>query len=155
MFLMANHCENVLRVSGFNKDIVCFDKKFRGGRDNRDENYHFANLYPIPDSSISDKCEWCKKHWSVKGNFYEQSFAKDTLRNDEMEIFYYFDTPNVAPELLIQYVSAEFAELEFMLVSSEPSNDIRSLKVYGSGEIKSEEELDDEEIAYWFGEDEF
>lgn len=151
---MANHCENVLRVSGYNHDIVCFDEKFRGGKEYSEQNYHFANLYPIPNSSIPDKCEWCKEHWSVKGNFYEQSFAKDTLRNDEMETYYYFDTPNVAPELLIQYVSAEFAELEFMLVSSEPSNDIRSLKVYSGGEMKSEEELDDEEIAYWFGEDE-
>lgn len=153
--LMANHCENVLRVTGFNKDIVCFDEKFRGGKAGKDENYHFENLYPIPESSIYDKCEWCKENWSVKGNFYEDSFSKDTLRNDEMETYYYFDTPNVAPELLFQHVSEEFPELEFMLVSSEPGNDIHSIKVYCGGAIHSEEEFDEEEKVYWFGEDEF
>lgn len=149
---MANLCENVLRVSGNNKDIQHFDEKFRGGKEMKDENYSFENLYPVPELSVSDKCDWCKKHWSVKGNFYEESFAKDTLRDDEMETYYYFDTPWRGPELLIQHVSKEFTDLEFMLVSSEPGNSIRSLTVYFGGEIKSEEKLSDEDVAYWFGE---
>ena len=69
-----------------------------------------------------------------------------------METYYYFDTPWRGPELLIQHVSKEFTELEFMLVSSEPGNGIRSLTVYFGGEIKSEEKLSDEDVAYWFGE---
>lgn len=151
---MANPCENVLRVSGFNKDVVRFDERFRGGKEMKDENYSFANLYPVPELSISDKCDWCKKHWGVKGEFDMESFAKDTIRDDEMETYYYFDTPWRGPELLIQHVSREFTELEFMLVSSEPGNDIRRLVVFNNGIITSEEELNDEEVVYWFGEDE-
>lgn len=151
---MANMCENVLRVRGDNQDIVRFDEKFRGGKEMRDENYSFENLYPVPELSISEKCEWCREHWSVKGNFYEESFAKDTLRDDEMETYYYFDTAWRGPELLIEHVSKEFTELEFMLVSSEPGNNIGCLKVYLAGDIKAEEELGDEDIAYWFGADE-
>ena len=52
---MANMCENVLRVRGDNQDIVRFDEKFRGGKEMRDENYSFENLYPVPELSISEK----------------------------------------------------------------------------------------------------
>ena len=151
---MANLCENVLRISGAHEDVVRFDEKFRGGKDMKDENYSFENLYPVPELSISDKCDWCKKHWSVKGDLYEGNFAKDTIRDDEMETYYYFDTAWRGPELLIQHVSSEFTELEFMLVSSEPGNNIRRLVVFNNGIMTSEEELDDEEVAYWFGKSE-
>lgn len=150
---MANLCENVLRISGAHEDVVRFDEKFRGGKDMKDENYSFENLYPVPELSISDKCDWCKKHWSVKGDFYEENFAKDTIRDDDMETYYYFDTAWRGPELLIQHLSREFA-LEFMLVSSEPGNSIRRLVVFNDGIMTSEEELNDEEVAYWFGKDE-
>lgn len=45
---MANLCENVLRISGAHEDVVRFDEKFRGGKDMKDENYSFENLYPAP-----------------------------------------------------------------------------------------------------------
>ena len=150
---MANLCENVLRISGAHEDVVRFDEKFRGGKDMKDENYSFENLYPVPELSISDKCDWCKKHWSVKGDFYEENFAKDTIRDDDMETYYYFNTAWRGPELLIQHLSREF-DLEFMLVSSEPGNSIRRLVVFNNGIMTSEEELNDEEVAYWFGKDE-
>ena len=150
---MANLCENVLRISGAHKDIISFDERFRGGKGMKDEYYSFENLYPAPELSISDKCEWCKEHWSVKGNFYEENFAKDTIRDDDMETYYYFDTAWRGPELLIQHISKEF-DLEFMLVSSEPGSNIRRLVVFNNGIMTSEEELNDEEVAYWFGEDE-
>ena len=82
---MANLCENVLRISGAHKDIISFYERFRGGKDMKDEYYSFENLYPAPELSISDKCDWCKEHWSVKGDFYEENFAKDTIRDDDME----------------------------------------------------------------------
>mgnify|MGYP003466282282 FL=1 len=148
---MANLCENVLRISGAHKDIISFDERFRGGKDMKDEYYSFENLYPAPELSISDKCDWCKKHWSVKGDFYEENFAKDTIRDDDMETYYYFDTAWRGPELLIQHISKEF-DLEFMLVSSEPGSNIRRLVVFNNGIMTSEEELNDEEVAYWFGE---
>lgn len=151
---MSNICENVLRVTGEHSEIVRFDEKFRGGKENKEENYNFSNLYPPPELSISEKCEWCRQHWSVKGNFYEDSFAKDTLRADEMETYYYFDTPWVGPEKLILYSSSEFTELDFMLVSNEPGNGIGVLKVYRNGEVISDEELSNEDKTYWFGEDE-
>lgn len=149
---MDNICENVLRVTGEHSEIVRFDEKFRGK--NREENYNFSNLYPSPELSVSEKCEWCRQHWGVKENFYEDSFAKDTLRADEMETYYYFDTPWVGPEKLILYSSSEFTELDFMLVSSEPGNGIGVLKVYRNGEVISDEELSNEDKTYWFGEDE-
>lgn len=150
---MANLCENVLRISGAHKDIISFDERFRGGKGKKDEYYSFENLYPAPELSISDKCDWCKEHWSVKGDFYEENFAKDTIRDDDMETYYYFDTAWRGPELLIQHISKEF-DLEFMLVSSEPGSNIRRLVVFNNGIMTSEEELNDEEVAYWFGEDE-
>lgn len=70
-----------------------------------------------------------------------------------METYYYFDTAWRGPEALIQYISNEF-DLEFMLVSSEPGSNIRRLVVFNNGIMTSEEELNDEEVAYWFGEDE-
>lgn len=148
---MANICENVLRVSGAYEDILCFDKKFCGGRD---KNYHFDNLYPTPELSISDMCDWCKKNWGVKGNFYEDSFAKDSIRKGDMEVFYYFDTPWTGPELLIQYVSGNFKVLEFLLIFSETGNGIGKIQKYQKGELVSDENLSDEERTYWFGEDE-
>ena len=45
---MANLCENVLRISGAHEDVVRFDEKFRGGKDMKDENYSFENLYTKP-----------------------------------------------------------------------------------------------------------
>ena len=45
-------------------------------------------------------------------------------------------------------------DLEFMLVSSEPGNGIRRLVVFNNGIMTSENELNDEEHAYWFGKDE-
>ena len=148
---MANLCENVLRISGAHKDIISFDERFRGGKDMKDEYYSFENLYPAPELSITDKCDWCKEHWSVKGDFYEENFAKDTIGDDDMETYYYFDTAWRGPELLIQHISKEF-DLEFMLVSSEPGSNIRRLVVFNNGIMTSEEELNDEEVAYWFGE---
>ena len=71
-----------------------------------------------------------------------------------METYYYFDTPWVGPEKLILYISSEFTELDFMLVSSEPGNGIGVLKVYRNGEVISDEELSNEDKSYWFGEDE-
>ena len=65
----------------------------------------------------------------------------------------YFDTAWRGPELLIQHISKEF-DLEFMLVSSEPGSNIRRLVVFNNGIMTSEEELDDEEVAYWFGKSE-
>lgn len=151
---MANPCENVLRVSGNNADILRFDEKFRGGRKMTDENYRFDNLYPTPELSISDKCDWCKEHWSVKGNFYEESFAGDTIGTSDTETYYYFDTPWTAPENLILHTSAEFPQLEFMLVSSETGCGIKQLIVFENGNVKSYEDLSDDDIAYWFGKDE-
>lgn len=147
---MANHCENVLRVSGLYEVLFAFDKKFRNGKKNEKDNYSFSNLYPSPSLSISDISEWRKKHWSVKGDFYENTFDSDVLLNGETEIYYYFDTPWVAPENLILYTSGEFPELEFMLVSLEVGNKIRSLNVYRKGQIIAEEELSDDDIEYWF-----
>lgn len=151
---MANHCENVLRVSGKHDELIRFDEKFRNGKENIVENYSFSNLYPVPELSVSEKCDWCNRHWSVKGNFFEETFERDILSSGETEIYYYFDTPWVAPENLILHTSAEFSLLEFMLISYEPGNKIQSLNVYREGRLVSEEELSDADIAYWFGTDE-
>lgn len=151
---MANRCKNVLRVSGKYCELVRFDEKFRNGKENKAENYSFFNLYPAPELSISGKCEWCKKHWSVKGNFYEETFERDILSSGETEIYYYFDTPWVTPENLILHTSEKFSSLEFMLVSNEPGCGIRQLILFENGCIKSEEELSDEDLAYWFCEKE-
>lgn len=151
---MANHCENVLRVSGKHDELIRFDEKFRNGKENKLENYSFSNLYPVPELSGSKKCDWCIRHWSVKGNFFEETFERDIPSSDETEIYYYFDTPWVAPENLILHTSAEFALLEFMLISYEPGNKIQDLNVYHNGQLVSEEELTDADIAYWFGRDE-
>ena len=147
---MANYCENVLRVVGDYADIAEFDRKF--GNDG--VGYHFDNLYPTPKLSVSDTCDWRKAHWGVKNNFYEDSLSKDYLIPGTMETCYYFDTPNTGPELLIQHVSAEFKDLEFLLVFSEPTNDIGGIRKYYGGELVSCEVLSDEDREYWFANDE-
>lgn len=149
---MANHCENVMRVSGNAEELLKFDIQFRG---DNDESYHFDNLYPTPKGlNICDVCDWRKKHWSVKGNFYEDSFDCDKVHGDMTEAYYYFDTPWVGPEKLMQYISKKYKGLEFMLVFSELGNGVRGLCVYSGGNIISEEKLSDADIEYWFGVDE-
>ena len=151
---MANHCENVLRISGKHSEIVRFDEMFRAGKEDMDYNYHFDNLYPTPELSICETADWRKAHWGVKGNFYEDSFAHDTIGANDLETYYYFDTPWVGPEALIEYVSATFPELLFMLVYSEDGNDVGGICTYSNGSITSEELLSNDDRKYWFGEDE-
>lgn len=103
---MANICENVLKIQGSYTDILKFDVRFKG-----DENYSFENLYPTPSLSTSMACEWRRKHWGVKGDFSEESFFNDTIRNGDMETYYIFDTSWNGPEKLIKYISKEFPEL--------------------------------------------
>lgn len=150
---MANHCENVLRVCGSHSDLIRFDSKFRADKENKEENYHFDNLYPTPRLPICETAEWRKTHWGVKGNFYENSFYRDMIWYDDMEAYYYFDTPNVGPELLIQHISEDFPDLEFMLVYNEDGNGIGGINVYKNGGIMSEE-LNSEDKTYWFGKSE-
>lgn len=79
----------------------------------------------------------------------------NTIRNGDVETYYYFDTDFTGPELLIKHISSLFPELEFMLVSSEESTKYGKIKEYYQGNTISDEELSEEEIVYWFGEDEF
>lgn len=151
---MANHCENVLRVYGNHDDLVRFDCKFRAWKEDIDENYHFDNLYPTPSLPICETAEWRKSHWSVKGNFYEETFDRDTIRDNDMETYYYFDTPCVPPEALIRHISVEFTALDFTLVYSECGNGMGGISVYRGGELISEEDLTPDEIKYWFGNEE-
>lgn len=152
---MANRCENVLRVSGNYDELLKFDTQFRGNKYNSDEDYHFDNLYPTPKELVySEIADWRKEHWSVKGNFYEDSFSCDKLCKGETEIYYYFETPWVGPEKLAEHISKEYKNLEFMLVFSETGNDVSGLYVYSGGDLVSEESLSDDDIKYWFGDDE-
>lgn len=147
---MANHCENVLRICGNHADIIRFDCKFRGGKEKK---YHFENLYPTPSLSICETAEWRKAHWSVTGNFYEETFDRDTIRDNDVETYYYFDTPCVPPEALIQHVSEEFTALDFMLVYSEYGNGIGGIGVYRGGERIFEDDLTLGERKCWFGDE--
>ncbi len=151
---MANMCENVLIVKGNFADLLHFDETFRGGRENIEENYHFDNLYPSPPLSISDSCDWCKKHWGVKGNFYECTFTRDKVNPKFNDVNYYFDTPNVGPTLLIEKVSKDFPNLAFTLAYRELGNDIRQIQHYEAGQLVSDERMSYEDMVYWFGEDE-
>ncbi len=151
---MANQCENVLLVSGGYADLLKFDTKFRGGKENLDENYHFDNLYPTPDLSISDACDWRKEHWGVKGNFYEPTLKRDIVDIRFSDLNFYFTTPNTGPERLIKKVSQDFPTLVFTLAYRELGNDIRQVQSYVAGELISDERLSYEDMMYWFGEDE-
>ena len=144
--------ENVLRVSGYHDDIVCFDERFRKGRKETEKNYHFDHLYPSPHLNDIDTLKWRKENWSVVDNFLTDSFSKDTILNSDMETYYYFDTPDAAPEELIRHISETFNELEFMLVFSPEGNKTGRIQEYLNGELISYEDLSDEDIAYWFGE---
>lgn len=55
---------------------------------------------------------------------------------------------------MILHISAEFPQLEFMLVSSETGCGIKQLNVFENGNVKSCEDLSDDDIAYWFGKNE-
>ena len=90
----------------------------------------------------------------MKNNFYEDSFSCDKLCKGETEIYYYFETPWVGPEKLAEHISKEYKNLEFMLVFSEIGNDVSRLYVYSGGDLVSEESLSDDDIKYWFGDDE-
>lgn len=151
---MANRCENVLRVSGNYRDLMRFDSKFRAGKENREKNYHFDHLYPTPNLPICETAQWRQAHWGVKGNFYEETFARDIIRDGDIEIYYYFETPSIGPELLIQRVSKDFPDMEFMLVYREDGNDIGGINVYRDGNGIMEYGLTAEEKKYWFGEEE-
>lgn len=151
---MANYCENVLRVCGNHADLMRFDCRFRAGKENKDENYHFDNLYPTPSLSICETAEWRKSHWSVKGNFYEETFARNIIWDNDMETYYYFDTPWTPPEALILYVSEEFTALEFSLIYNDDGNGIGGVSVYRDGELISEDDLTLDERKYWFGDEE-
>ena len=141
--------ENVLRVSGYHDDIVCFDERFRKGRKETDKNYHFEHLYPSPHLNDIDTLKWRKENWSVADNFLTDSFSKDTILNSDMETYYYFDTPDAASEELIRHISETFNELEFMLVFSPEGNKTGRIQEYHNGELISYEDLSDEDIAYW------
>ena len=152
---MANRCENVLRVSGNYNGLSKFDAQFRGNKYNSDEDYHFDNLYPTPRELVySGAADWRREHWGVKGSFYEDSFACDKLCEGETEIYYYFETQWVGPKKLIEHISKEYKNLEFMLVCSEPGNGISDLCIYSGGYLVSEERLSEDDIKYWFGDDE-
>ena len=62
--------ENVLRVSGYHDDIVCFDERFRKGRKETEKNYHFDHLYPTPHLNDIDTLKWRKENWSVQHHFF-------------------------------------------------------------------------------------
>ena len=147
---MANHCENVLHVTGDHADLLRFDRAFRANKEDLDENYHFDNLYPTPKLPICDMADWRKKHWGVKGNFYEDSFEHDCIMNGVMETCYYFETPWVAPALLVEAVSKKFPALTFLLVFREDGNRLGGMKAYSDGALISDEELNDADRAYWF-----
>lgn len=149
--MMEILCENVLRVSGYHDDIVRFDERFRKGRKITERNYHFDHLYPTPHLNSDEALKWRKENWSVEDSFFTDSFSKDAILNSDMETYYYFDTPNAAPENLIKHVSAVFNELGFMLVFSPEGNRTGKIKEYLNGELISDEDLSDEDIAYWFG----
>ena len=87
----------------------------------------------------------------MEDSFFTDSFSKDAILNSDMETYYYFDTPNTAPENLIKHVSAMFDELGFMLVFSPEGNRTGKIQEYLNGELISDENLSDEDIAYWFG----
>lgn len=151
---MANQCENVLTVSGAYKELLEFDNKFRGGKENIEENYHFDNLYPTPQLSLSDVCDWRKEHWGVKGNFYEPTLKRDKVNPEYKEVNYYFTTPNTGPERLIEKVSQDFPNLTFVLAYRELGNDVRQIQNYEAGMLILDERLSYEDMQYWFGDDE-
>lgn len=151
---MANQCENVLSVYGEYAELLNFDSKFRGGKENIEENYHFDNLYPTSDLPISNACDWRKEHWGVKGNFYEPTLKRDMVNPKFKEVNYYFTTPNTGPERLIEKVSKDFPKLTFVLAYRELGNDIRQIQSYEAGKLTSDERLSYEDMMYWFGEDE-
>ncbi len=144
--------ENVLRVSGYHDDIVRFDKRFRNDGDMAEQNYHFDHLCPAPHLNDVETLKWRKENWSVADNFLTDSFSKDTILTGDMETYYYFDTPDAAPEELIRHISEIFNELEFMLVFSPEGNKTGRIQEYLNGELISHEDLSDEDIEYWFGE---
>ena len=151
---MSNVVENVLVVSGKHSDITSFDLKFRADKENTDENYSFKNLYSDTEQTVPYSCEWCEEHWGVKGDFDRESFARDTIRQGEMETYYYFDTENKSPELLIMHVSADFPELEFTLISGESGSKSGTLVVFDRGKEKTKEQLSEADASYWFGDEE-
>ncbi|OQB11870.1 MAG: hypothetical protein BWY15_02375 [Firmicutes bacterium ADurb.Bin193] len=149
---MANLCENVLRVSGYHDDLVRFGEAFRAGKEDREEYYHFDNLYPTPELSICDRVDWRKEHWGINGNFYEESFLRDVICEGDMEVYYYFDTPWVAPERLIEFVSKNYPELNFLLIFYIDGSG--GINEYSGGDLISEEHLSYDDRKYWFGDDE-
>ena len=151
---MANQCENVLSVNGDYAELLRFDSKFRGGKENLEENYHFDNLYPTPELSVSDACDWRKEHWGIKGNFYEPTLKRDVVNPKFKEVNYYFTTPNTGPERLIEKVSGDFPKLLFVLAYRELGNDIRQIQSYEAGKLTSDEQLSYQDMLYWFGDDE-
>jgi Api92-like protein with ferredoxin domain len=125
---MPNWCENILKVSGEEKEVQRFKELAKSKDPNFDSALSFESLYPVADKK--DWYDWCIAHWGTK---WDIEATLEELASDYLE--YQFVSAWSPPIEWLKKVSQDFPTLRFKLKYDEPGNGFFGIATAEHGDI--------------------
>lgn len=162
---MPNWCQNELYVWGEIEELRNFVGAMKGKRpvysdcmgDPESESYGYTMhaLVPVPDDVLAAGYSeagynWCLENWGTKWDIREMleeydwdiEFWNDTEPEDHVEFIASFESAWGPPDKFFKKVAPMFEKLSFLLLYSEPGNDVSGYLYWDAGRLVDENQDD-------------